>query len=118
MESKSTQVRRVLEGRLLTRAMEDPAFHKQLMTDPRAAFELEMGIPFPAAGKLQVIEESADTLLLVVPTATAPGGELSDAQLAAVAGGSLWTDLTDALGLGKFKQSAATLNTGVAGVRA
>ena len=67
MDENALQVRRLLEARLITRAMEDPAFRDQLVANPRAAFEEEMGVPMPAALKLQVLEVPDDTLVLALP---------------------------------------------------
>ena len=43
------------------------------------------------------VEETADTIYLVLPSASSlgeEGGELSDRELEAVAGGGTWTDQT------------------------
>jgi hypothetical protein len=115
MDPNLIQARKVFEARILARASDDPAFRERLLKNPIAAFEEEIGRPFPRTLKVQVLEEPVDTLTLVVPAAPLPGGELSDAQLDGVAGGSLWTDIKQFLGGGKFEVS--TEKAAVAGVR-
>lgn len=73
-----------IEKQLVEKATQDPAFRQSLKSDPRLALEKELGIKVPSAMKLEIIEESADSLCLVLP---APKGELSDLELESVAGG-------------------------------
>jgi hypothetical protein len=72
------------------KAAQDAAFRAELLANPRAAVEKLFGTALPAHVKLQAVEQPADTYVVVVPTAAAvgAGGELSDADLEAVAGGS------------------------------
>jgi hypothetical protein len=60
------KTRRDVELQLIEKAWKDDAFRQALVTDPQGAVERELG-------------------------ATLPAGELTDQQLAAVAGGA-WTD--------------------------
>ena len=55
--------------------------------------EQELGSPLPEGVEVRVVEESADTIYLVLPSASPVGeaGELSDRDLEAVAGGA-YTD--------------------------
>ena len=76
--------RRQIENQLIDKASHDTAFRQALISDPRAAIEKEFGITIPGSLKLQVIEECADRLCLVLPAAQ---GELSDLELESVAGG-------------------------------
>ncbi len=115
MDENALQVRRLLEARLITRAMEDPAFHDLLAANPRAAFEEEMGVPMPAALKLQVLEVPDDTLVLALPPKPGPAGELSDAELDAVSGGSLWLDLKEFLGIPRAPRPEGVAVAGVRG---
>ena len=50
-----------------------------------------MGAQLPEGVEVRVVQESADTIYLVLPSASAvgEGGELSDEELEAVAGGAL-----------------------------
>ena len=73
--------------KLVERSMKDEAFRRKLIADPRAAIAEEIGVTIPANVKIQVHEEAADTLHLVVPPPVKASGELSDAELESVAGG-------------------------------
>ncbi len=64
----------------------DPALRTQLFAAPGAVFAAVLGKEFPPAGKMLVFANTASEFHLVIPVA---GKELSDAELAAVAGGSL-----------------------------
>lgn len=115
MDANFVQGRKMFEARLMMRAMEDDAFRELLLKNPRAAVEQEMGKPLPASFKVSVVEEPNDTLVLVVPPKASPGGEMSDAELEAVAGAGWYRDLKEWLG---YKYSSGTLTgTAVAGVR-
>jgi len=78
-----------VERRLVERSLEDDSFRQRLLEDPRAAVEEELGIQLPAEVQVSVVEETADTIYLVLPSVSAAGeaGELSDRELEAVAGG-------------------------------
>ena len=86
-----------VEQRLVERSLEDDAFRRRLLEDPGAAVEEELGIQLPAEVQVRAVEETADTIYLVLPSASPlgeEGGELSDLELEAVAGGGTWTDPT------------------------
>ena len=76
--------RQDIEGHLVTKATSDPAFRAALLANPRAALDQEIGLSVPADFQLKVIEESANSMCLVLPAAE---GELSDMELESVAGG-------------------------------
>ena len=78
-----------IERRLIERSLEDDAFRKALLADPKAAVEQELGTKLPEEVQVRAVEETADTVYLVLPSAspTGEGGELSDRELEAVAGG-------------------------------
>ena len=76
--------RQDIEGHLVTKATNDPAFRAALLANPRAALDEEIGLSVPADFQLQVIEESPNSLCLVLPPAQ---GELSNMELESVAGG-------------------------------
>jgi metallophosphoesterase superfamily enzyme len=58
--------------------------------DPKAAVEQEFGSRLPEGVEVRAVEESADTIYLVLPSASplGQGVELSDQELEAVAGGA------------------------------
>ena len=64
------------------------AFRQRLLEDPKAAVEDELGTQLPEDVRVQAVEETADTIYLVLPSASpvGEGGELSDRELEAVAG--------------------------------
>jgi hypothetical protein len=85
-----------LSHRVLERAQADEAFRTALLADPRTAIQdaFEVGLTFD----VRVIEETPNEVVLVLP-ATERADELSDEELAAVAGGiysavqySAWAD--------------------------
>ncbi len=80
-----------MERRIVQRSIEDDAFRQQLLEDPKAAVEQELGTRLPEGVRVVAVEETADTIYLVLPStsmAGAEGGELSDQALESVAGGA------------------------------
>jgi Nitrile hydratase, alpha chain len=78
-----------VERRLIQRSLEDESFRQALLADPRAALEQELGSRLPESVEVRAVEESADIIYLVLPSASrvGQGGELSDRELESVAGG-------------------------------
>ena len=84
-----------VERRLVERSLQDEDFRQRLLEDPKGAVEQELGGRLPEGVEVRVVQESADTIYLVLPSATPLGGEgveLSDQELEAVAGGA-WTGI-------------------------
>jgi hypothetical protein len=80
--------RREIQAELAERAMKDEAFRRALLEDPRGTLERELKVKLPEEVSLTVLEETATNRYLVLPPAPGrEGGELSDAELGAVAGG-------------------------------
>ncbi len=80
-----------MERRIIQRSLEDDAFRQRLLEDPKAAVEQELGARLPEEVRVVTVEESADTIYLVLPStpmAGAEGVELSDQDLESVAGGA------------------------------
>ena len=78
------------ERTIVQRSIEDEEFRQRLLDDPKGILEQELGRQLPEGVEVRVVEESADTIYLVLPSASAlgdQGGELSDEELEAVAGG-------------------------------
>lgn len=54
-------------ARLLDRAARDPAFEQLLLSDVNAAIKLELGIVVPPGITIQVLQDTDDTVYLVLP---------------------------------------------------
>lgn len=80
--------RKDAEAKLIAKAQTDQSFRQALLTNSKAAIEQELGTIIEDF-QVKVIEETADTLYLVLP-AIEP--ELSETDLDSVAGGVLSTD--------------------------
>jgi hypothetical protein len=79
-----------LERKLIQRSLEDEEFRRRLLDDPKGAVEQEIGTQLPQEIKIRVVEESPDTIYLVLPPGASPvgrGGEIPDRDLESVAGG-------------------------------
>jgi hypothetical protein len=79
-----------MERRLIEKSLEDESFRQRLIEDPKAAVEEELGTRLPEEVRVVAVEETADTIYLVLPAtpmAGTEGGALSDQQLESVAGG-------------------------------
>jgi hypothetical protein len=83
-----------IERTLVQRSMEDESFRRRLLEDPKGAVEQEFGSRLPESVEVRAVEESAQTIYLVLPSATplGQGEEISDQDLEEVAGGGTgWT---------------------------
>src|SRR5918998_3081913 len=70
--------------------LQDESFRQRLLEDPKGAVEQELGTRLPEEVRVVAVEESAETIYLVLPStsmAGREGGELSDLELEKVAGG-------------------------------
>ena len=79
-----------MERRLIEKSLQDESFRQRLIEDPKAAVEQELGTRLPEGVRVVSVEETAETIYLVLPStpmAGAEGEELSDQQLESVAGG-------------------------------
>jgi Nitrile hydratase, alpha chain len=87
--------REQMERRLIEKSVEDEAFRQRLIEDPKGAVEQELGTRLPEEVRVVTVEETQDTIYLVLPSTPMAGDEgveLSDQQLEAVAGGGTWVD--------------------------
>src|SRR5439155_2644503 len=62
-------------------------FRSALLKNPRAVLEGQLGSKIPDGIHVKAVEETADTMYVVVPFVPAAGQELSDSALEMVAGG-------------------------------
>ncbi len=69
-------------------AATNPQYRSALIKDPRSVVEKQFNMSLPDNVKVKAVEESADTIYVVVPHAVSAGAELDDADLEKVAGGS------------------------------
>ena len=78
-----------MERTIVQRSVEDEDFRQRLFDDSKGAVEQELGRRLPEGVEVRVVEETPDTIYLVLPSASAlgEGGSLSDQELDAVAGG-------------------------------
>jgi Nitrile hydratase, alpha chain len=86
-----------MERSIVQRSMEDEEFRQRLLDDTKAVVEQELGTQLPEDVEVSVVEESQQTIYLVLPfrSADLQAGELSDQELEAVAGGkgtAIWSD--------------------------
>jgi hypothetical protein len=89
-EAAASGRRAEIERRLIERSLEDEAFRQRLLSDPRAVIEQELETRLPESIEVRAVEETADTIYLVLPSdssSVGQSGELSDQELDAVAGG-------------------------------
>lgn len=79
--------RRELESELIVKAWKDEALKQELISNPKAVYARELGQQLPENLTIRVLEETADTIYLVLPKSPQVSEELSDKALEAVAGG-------------------------------
>lgn len=66
---------------------ENPDYRKALIEKPKEVVAAQFKIDVPDNVEVQILEESATKIYVVLPHAVAAGDELSDDDLEAVAGG-------------------------------
>jgi len=79
-----------MERKLIERSLADDAFRQRLLSGPKAVVEEELGTRLPEEVRVVTVEETAETIYLVLPFVSTDAqevGELSDQDLEAVAGG-------------------------------
>lgn len=87
--------RNEFEAQIVAKAWKDSAFREALKKDPKGTVQKELAalkggeVKLPDNIRVEVLEESADTMYLVIPNnPTETHGTLTDEQLMAVAGGA------------------------------
>jgi hypothetical protein len=90
-EASGGDSRAEIERRLIDRSLQDEEFRQRLLAEPKGTMEQELGGRLPEGVEVRVVEESAETIYLVLPSASpiGEGGELSDEALESVAGGDV-----------------------------
>jgi hypothetical protein len=82
-----------MERRLIEKSLQDESFRQRLVEDPKGAVEEELGTRLPEDVRVVTVEETQDTIYLVLPgtsMAGREGGALSDQELESVAGAGTW----------------------------
>lgn len=100
--SQVTGKRKMVEEKIINKAMEDPEFRQALLSDPRAALQKALKLSVPAEIDIEILEEKPNKFYLVLPF-NPKNVELSDDLLKGVAGagggcgggGGEWWDLGD-----------------------
>jgi hypothetical protein len=85
-----------MERRLVERSLQEESFRQRLLDDPKGTIEQELGTRVTEGFEVRVVEETQDTIYLVLPS-TSPlvgeDGEISDEALESVAGGLGYFDI-------------------------
>ena len=93
--SQAMNTRFEFERQLIQRAWEDENFKQELLSNPKAVYARESGQEPPTNLEIEVIQETADKVYLVLPKNPASVNEtkeeLSEEALEKVAGGKWWT---------------------------
>jgi hypothetical protein len=93
MSEQPAPTRRDMEADIIARALKDEGFARELRADPKAVLEREVG-ELPEGIEIKVVEETPDTLYLVLPARPSPRRQLSEEELERVAGGEVITTET------------------------
>lgn len=91
MKSNTPRTRQGLEEAITSRAYEDASFRQALQTNPKAALAKEFDSKIPDEVNVQVHEETARDIHVVIPAKPDKAEvqqTLSDRELEAVAGGA------------------------------
>ncbi len=90
--SEALAKRSEFERKLIIKAWEDEAFRQELLANPKAVYAKEAGRELPDNLKIEVIDEPAGVIKIVLPPNPVTAEveqELSDEELEAVAGGRI-----------------------------
>jgi hypothetical protein len=69
-----------IQEQVIARAMKDPAFRQELLSNPRAVLAREYNVHLPEDMTVRVLEEPPKTLTLILPRGEEEALELSDVE--------------------------------------
>ena len=84
---------RAIAAELIAKASRDSAFRAQFLANPKAAL-LAAGAEIAAGVEIRAVESTEKIRYIVLPAVSGDASELTDAQLAAIAGGGATTTNT------------------------
>lgn len=92
MNEKTYASREAFEKAVIQKAIQDDSFRQELIDNPRAVFEKELGRPLISDDiKIEVLEESPSQLYLVLPPSLqALSAKLSDDELDNISGAAMF----------------------------
>jgi hypothetical protein len=76
-----------IQEQVVERAAKDERFRQELLTNPRAVLAREYNLHVPETISIRVIEDTADTLTIALPSKQETMLELTDVELEGVSGG-------------------------------
>lgn len=77
-----------LEEVMIKQASENEKYRQMLLADPKGTLQKQLGLtPLPEGLEVEVLEESANKVYIVLPHSVSEGDELADEDLEQVAGG-------------------------------
>ncbi|MGK5095019.1 NHLP leader peptide family RiPP precursor [Deltaproteobacteria bacterium TL4] len=85
-----------LAGKIMIRAYQDDDYKSRLLSDSKSAIQEVLGIEPP--GEIRIHENTPEHIHIVLPANPNKTGELSDSDLALVAGGKITDDIVDGIG--------------------
>jgi hypothetical protein len=92
----AAEFRSTMEARVIERAQKDEAFRQQLVDDPHGALQQALGVSLPGSVNIEVLEETPGTMYLVLPPVESGSRELSEQEVASVAGGGItWSSASN-----------------------
>lgn len=74
-------------------ASSNPKYREALLEDPKELLAKQVGHPLPSNMNVKVVEETSNTVYLVLPYAAPDVGELSEDDLQTVSGGGTFLNL-------------------------
>ena len=86
--SEGAMSRADIEAMVVKRCWTDEAFRRELLADPVACFVKYTGLTADKAPAIRIHEESGRDWHIVIPAKPSQAGELSDADLERIAGGT------------------------------